>query len=71
VRCTRFDNGSIMSIDVAAVAGSVIEKRMPRMPRSANAFSSASVMVGRTTATPRAFGPSFAIASSVTRLSVT
>src|SRR5689334_20167297 len=67
---TRFDKGSIISIDVGALRGSASEKRMPRTPPSASIFSSASVTVGRMTATPRALGPSRAIASSVTRLSV-
>ena len=68
---TRFASGSIMSIDTAAERGSNTVKRMPRMPPSASVFSSASVTVGCTTATPRAFAARAArCASSVTRLSV-
>ena len=68
---TRFDKGSIISIEVGRFFGSVRENRIPRMPPSARRFNSASVTVGRITATPRALLPSRAIASKVTRLSVT
>ena len=68
----RPTSGSIMSIETAAERGSNTVKRMPRMPPSSSAFNSASVTVGCTTATPRVFAaPSCAMASSVTRLSVT
>jgi hypothetical protein len=66
----RFASGSIMSTFTTAVAGSPRVKRMPRMPPASSAFSSASVTLGCSTATPRASAPSCAIASSVTRLSI-
>ena len=53
-----------------AVAGSPRLKRIPRMPASCRRFNSASLAVGCSTATPLALGPSLAIASRVTRLSV-
>src|SRR4029434_9032666 len=60
---TRFDSGSTMSIVTTAGAGSPRLKRMPRMPAPCSCFNSASVTVGWRTATPRAPGPSCAIAS--------
>ena len=65
---TRFDKGSSMSIVVAPDCTRL--KRMPRMPRPFSRLSSASVTLVSTTATPRAVGPSLAIASRVQELSV-
>jgi len=69
-RIDPFRQRPIISMVVGARRGFASEKRMPRIPPSASVFNSASVMSGRITATPRAFGPNRAIAFSVTRLSV-
>ena len=45
---TRFDSGATMSNVTTATAGSVKEKRIPRMPASLRLFNSAFVTVGWT-----------------------